>query len=189
MPAQTKQVGECALQFQISQEQKNGIRALLGTKEVFVKGNQCKTILTTAPFVQSFIFNKQSDKAFILKDIGKSHFLQSISYPINSPSTILSSGPLDLDSSYTRLGYHCKLWQITMNDSTQYTIEFTNELSLTVNEFEWIFKDIPGLVLAYTIRKKNGEVFQYEASKIDLSPLSSGIFLINKDLYQSIDER
>jgi hypothetical protein len=76
-----------------------------------------------------------------------------------------------------------------MSDSTVYNIEYTEELSLTVNEFEWIFKDIPGVVLAYTLTKQNGQIFKYEATKLDLSPLPSSIFNFNKEIYQSIDEK
>ena len=187
--AQNKQVGECALQFQISQVQKNGIPIVLGTKDVFVKGNQCKTMLSTTALVQSFIFNKQSDKAYILKDIGNSHFVQTITYPPVSHLTIVSSLPLTSDTTAIRWGYHCKFLQYTMSDSTVYHIEYTEELSLTVNEFEWIFKDIPGVVLAYTLTKQNGQIFKYEATKLDLSPLPSSIFNFNKEIYQSIDEK
>ena len=187
--AQNKQVGECALQFQISQAQKNGTSTLIGSKEVFVKGNQCKTTLTTPQLVQSFIFNTQLDKAFILKDIGQSHFLQTIGYPPVTKLTILSTEQIPSDSLVIKLGYPCKLMQLRCSDGSVYAIEYTEDLSLTVNEFEWVFKDIPGLVLSYTITKANGLSFKYEATKIELSPLSLSIFSVNKDIYQAIDEK
>jgi len=79
--------------------------------------------------------------------------------------------------------------QLKCSDGSVYAIEYTEDLSLTVNEFEWVFKDIPGLVLSYTITKANGLSFKYEATKIDLSPLSLSIFSVNKDIYQAIDEK
>jgi len=69
--AQTKQVGECALLFQITEQKANGVILPIGIKEVWVKGNQCKTTLTTAQLVQTFLFNTQLDKATITKDIRK----------------------------------------------------------------------------------------------------------------------
>jgi len=182
-------VGECALQFQISQLQKNGNNTFIGIKDVFVKGNQCKTTLTTAQLVQSFIFNTQLDKGYVLKDIGQNHFLQTIDYPPATKLTIVSSAPIPSDSLVKRLGYSCKLMQLVCSDGSVYDIEYTEDLSLTVNQFEWVFKDVPGLVLFYTITKATGLSFKYEATKIDLSPLSLSIFTVNRDIYQAIDER
>ena len=57
----------------------------------------------------------------------------------------------------------------------------------TVNAFEAAFKDIPGLVLAYTIIPQKGNSIQYHATSIDLSPISLNQFNVNKDQYQIID--
>jgi hypothetical protein len=57
----------------------------------------------------------------------------------------------------------------------------------SVNAFEIAFKDIPGLVFSYTIIPSKGNVIKYQATNIDLSPISLSQFNINKELYQMID--
>ena len=180
-------MGECALQFQISQEQVDGTYAFIGTKDVLVKGSQCKTTLTTPQLVQSFLFNTQSDKAIITKEIGQSHFLQNINYPPVSRVALIASQEINSDSTFSILGYVCKQLQLQWSDGSRYDIYYTKEISLTVNTFEFAFKEVPGLVLSYTISSAAGNRIKYVANKIDVSPLSLSLFTINKDLFQTID--
>jgi len=182
-------VGECALHFQINELKPNGVILPIGIKEVWVKGNQCKTTLTTPQLVQTFLFNTQLEKATIIKDIGQSHFLQTIKYPPDSKISLISKDTMATDSTSHILGYNCKAMKLKWSDGTIYDILYTNELSLTVNQFELGFKNIPGLVLSYTITSAKGMRFQYQATKLDLSPLSLSIFIINNELYQAIEEK
>ena len=161
----------------------------IGTKEVWVKGNQCKTTLTTPQLVQTFLFNTQLDKATIIKDIGQSHFLQTIKYPPSSTVSLVTQEAKVTDTATNILGYRCKALQLKWSDGSVYDILYTDELSLTVNQFELGFKNIPGLVLSYTITGAKGMCIKYQATKLDLSPLSLSIFTINNELYQSIDEK
>ena len=105
-------MGECALQFQITEQKANGLVVPIGIKEVWVKGNQCKTTLTTTQLVQTFLFNTQSDKAIITKDIGQSHFLQTVNYPPISKNSIVAQVEIATDSSIKILGYRCKALQL-----------------------------------------------------------------------------
>ena len=184
--AQIKVVGECTLQFEILEQQGNHWVAI-GSKNILVKGNQCKTIFTTHQMAQTLIFNTQSDNAIILKDIGQSHFLQEIKYPPSNTPVMLSMKESVVDSALTILGYLCKKVQLTWSDNTIYEIQYTNEIMSSVNAFELAFKDIPGLVLAYTIIPAKGNAIKYQATKIDLSPISLSQFNVNKELYQIIE--
>jgi len=182
-------VGECALQFQITEQKANGGELPIGIKEVWVKGNQCKTTLTTPLLVQTILFNTQLDKATIIKDIGQSHFLQTIKYPPVSKNSLLAQEAIATDTANKILGYRCKALQLKWTDGSVYDILYTDELSLTVNQFELGFKNIPGLVLSYTITSAKGMRVKYQATKLDLSPLSLSLFTINNELYQAIDEK
>ena len=183
--AQTKVVGECTLQFEITEHA--GTQWMpMGTKNVWIKGSQCKTVFTSPQLVQALIFNTQSDNALILKDIGQNHFLQAIKYPPSPTPTMLSMKAVS-DTTISILGYLCKKVQVIWSDETIYEIQYTNEIAASVNAFELAFKDIPGLVLGYTIRPAKGNAVQYLASKIDLSPIALSQFNVNKDLYQIID--
>jgi hypothetical protein len=87
------------------------------------------------------------------------------------------------------LGYRCKAMQLKWSDGSIYDILYTDALNLTVNQFELGFKNIPGLVLSYTITSAKGVRIQYQATQLDLSPLSLSLFTINNELYQAIDEK
>ena len=184
--AQVKVVGECSLQFNILEQQGNSW-VQIGTKNVLVKGNQCKTTFTTPQLIQSLIFSTQSEKAVILKEIGQNHFMQEIAYPPSNASTMLSMKEFTSDTAARILGYQCKKVQLTWSDETIYEIQYANEITASVNAFEIAFKDIPGLVLEYTIIPLKGNAIKYQATKIDLSPISLSQFNINKELYQIID--
>lgn len=182
--AQTKIVGECTLEFSIINSLNNDT---IGSKAVFVKGDQCKTILQTAQLNQTLYFNIQQATATITKDIGTSHFLQVINYPPQNQPNLISMKESMPDSTMKILGYTCKNVALKWSDGIVYQVWYTTEIAATVNTFELAFKEIPGLVLAYTIIPITGNPIQYKANKIDLSPISFSQFNINTALYQSID--
>ncbi len=182
--AQTKIVGECTLNFSITNALNNDT---IGTKAVFVKGDQCKTILQTAHLNQSLYFNIQQTTATITKDIGSSHFLQVINYPPQNQPNLISMKETMPDSTMKILGYNCKNVELKWSDGIVYQVWYTTEIAATVNTYELAFKEISGLVLAYIIIPVSGNSIQYKANKIDLSPISLSQFNINTTLYQSID--
>ena len=182
--AQTKIVGECTLEFSIT----NSVnKDTIGSKAVFVKGDQCKTILLTAQLNQSLYFNIQQPTATITKDIGTSHFLQVVNYPPQNQPNLISMKETMPDSTMKIVGYNCKNVELKWSDGVIYQIWYTPEIAATVNTYELAFKEIPGLVLAYTITPLTGSSIQYKAIKIDLSPISLNQFNINTALYQRID--
>ena len=177
-------IGECVLQYTITQ---NAHLDTIGEKWVYVKGNQCKTILQTQQLVQTLLFNTESSTAIITKDIGASHFLQEIVYPPLATPNLLSMKEIIADSTMKILGYICKGVELKWSDSVVYQIWFTSEINTTVSAFELAFKDVAGLVLSYTIIPSTGASIEYVATKIDFSPISLSQFNINKDQYQIID--
>lgn len=182
--AQTKMIGECSLQYRITQ---NEHIDTIGYKWVYVKGNQCKTVLNTRQLIQTLYFNTEITTAFITKDIGASHFLQEVVYPPLATPTLLSMKELITDSITHILGYTCKGVELKWSDGVVYQIWYTTDISATVNTFELAFKEIPGLVLAYNIIPALGVSVEYYATKIDFSPIPLSQFNINKDRYQILD--
>ena len=184
--AQAKVVGECAIQFSIFQTKLQDT-VFIGSKSVLVKGNQCKTVLTSPHFTQGLHFNIQESKAIITKEIGAAKFLQEINYPPANMPTLLSMKEIAADSAIVILGYTCKRMELRWSDGAKYDLYYTNEIIPTVNTFEYAFKEVPGLVLAYTIISEQGVAIQYLATQLDLSPLSLSQFNINTNLYQVLD--
>lgn len=186
LKGQTKVVGECMLQFHVAQQQ--GAEWLpLGDKKVFIKGNQCKTVFTSPHLSQTLIFNTQDETGIVLKDIGESHFLQEVKYPPSNVSTLVSMKHILIDSVLKIQGYVCNRVQLQWSDGSLYDIYFTTEIIPSVTTFETAFKDVPGLILSYTITALNGSVIKYELTGLDLNPITLNQFEVNKSLYQIID--
>jgi hypothetical protein len=181
---QTKVIGECAIKFSITQLAQSDT---IGTKWVYVKGDACKTVFTSPQLVQTLLFNTQQSNALITKDIGSSHFLQEINYPPIISPNLLSMKEIAADTVVKILGYTCKGVEQKWSDGVVYQIWYTAEISATVNAFELAFKEIPGLVLSYTILPSSGSAINYKATSIDLSPIPLSQFNINREQYQSID--
>ena len=183
--AQTKVVGECAITFDIQQITSNGDTSIVGQKQIFIKGNSCKTILKTPAFTQTLIFNTQQDTAIILKEIGMNKFLQYILYASMQPVNLVASKKIGITS--TILDYPCETITLSWADGNTMEVTYTTVILPTVTVYEQAFKEIPGLVLRYQLTTKEGNKILYSANKIDLSPITLNVFEVNKSNYQQIN--
>ncbi|MEI8142689.1 MAG: hypothetical protein WCG90_07475 [Chitinophagia bacterium] len=185
LQAQTKVVGECTITYDIHQISSNGDTSLVGQKQVFIKGNSCKTILTTPEIIQTLIFNTQQETAIILKEIGLNRFLQYIQYASISPVNLVASKKNGVVSSI--LEYPCESITLSWADGTSMDVTYTNVILPTVTVYEQAFKEIPGLVMRYQLTTKLGNTIIYSANKLDLSPIRLNVFEVNKEKYQRIN--
>ena len=185
LQAQTKVVGECTITYDIHQISSNGDTSLVGQKQVFIKGNSCKTILTTPEITQTLIFNTQQETAIILKEIGLNRFLQYIQYASISPVNLVASKKNGVVSSI--LEYPCESITLSWADGTSMDVTYTNVILPTVTVYEQAFKEIPGLVMRYQLTTKLGNTILYSATKLDLSPIRLNVFEVNKEKYQRIN--
>lgn len=185
--AQTKVVGECSVQFNIEQYQNQQWQSL-GQKSVFIKGSQCKTILTTPKLLQTLVFSSLQDSAVLMKEIGDSKFLQHINFPPKTLPTLVTMKKLYADSVLMIAGYTCNALQLVFSDRTTYEVFYTTAIIPTIPYFEIAFKDIPGLVLAYSITTNKGVPIKYTATQVDLSPITLNQFEFNSNDYQIIDK-
>ena len=183
--AQTKVVGECAITYDIQQITNNGDTSKVGLKQIFIKGNSCKTILKTPAFTQTLIFNTQQDTAIILKEIGLNKFLQYILYASMQPINLVASKKNGTTS--TLLDYPCETITLTWADGNTMDVTYTTLIIPTVTVYEQAFKEIPGLVMRYQLTTKEGSKILYSANKVDLSPITLNVFEVNKSIYQQIN--
>jgi len=184
--AQAKVIGECTIQFNIQQQKKNEW-VDIGTKKVWIKGNQCKTILTTPLLIQTLIFNLQEDKAIVTKELGNNKYLQEINFPPAVLPTLISMKELPADTSILILGYPCKTAKLEWSDGVIYDVFYTPTLIPSVTIFEFAFKEVPGLVLGYRILNKDNSSVQYFASQLEFSPITLNQFLINRMDFQILE--
>lgn len=183
--AQTKVVGECAITYDIHQISMKGDTSFVGQKQIFVKGNSCKTILKTSAFTQTLIFNTQQDTAIILKEIGLNKILQYILYASMQPVNLVASKKNG--TTNTLLDYPCETITLSWADGNSMEVTYTTMIIPTVTVYEQAFKEIPGLVMRYQLTTKEGNKILYNANKIDLSPITLNVFEVNKSNYQQIN--
>jgi hypothetical protein len=183
--AQAKVLGECTIQFNIQQQQKSEW-VVIGSKKVWIKGNQCKTILATPQLVQTLIFNIQQEKAIVTKQVGNNKYLQEIIYPPATLATLISMKEVTGDT-LTVLGYHCKKVKLELSDGVVYEVYYSPDLIPSVTTFEFAFKEVQGLVLGYSIINKNDPIINYMATLLDFSPITLNQFQINKSEFQILD--
>ncbi len=183
--AQAKVLGECTIQFNIQKQQKNEWLEI-GSKKVWIKGNQCKTTLTTPQLVQTLIFNIQQDKGIVTKEVGNNKYLQEIIYPPANLATLISMKEIETDTINV-LGYPCKKVKLELSDGVVYEVYYTADLIPSVTTFEFAFKEVKGLVLGYSIVNKNDPIIKYRATLLDLSPITLNQFQINKSEFQILD--
>lgn len=183
--AQTKMVGECTITYDIHQIAITGDTSLIGQKQVYIKGNGCKTILKTPELTQTLIFNTQQDSAIILKEIGLNKLLQYIKYAsLNNVNLVASKRN---GTGRTILDYPCESITLSWADGTSMEVDYTTVIQPTVSVYEQAFKEIPGLVLGYQLYTKEGSRILYKATKVDLSPITLNVFEVNKEDYQLIN--
>jgi hypothetical protein len=185
LQAQTKVVGECTITYDIRQIATNGDTSLVGQKQVFIKGNSCKTILKTPEITQTLIFNTQQETAIILKEIGLNRFLQYIQYASSNTVNLVASKKNGLAN--TILAYPCESITLSWADGTSMEVAYTTVIIPTVTLYEQAFKEIPGLVMSYQLTTKSGNKILYSATKVDLSPIRLNVFEVNKENYQQIN--
>ena len=185
LQAQTKVVGECAITYDIHQISMKGDTSLVGQKQIFIKGNSCKTILKPPAFTQTLIFNTQQDTAIILKEIGLNKILQYISYASMQPVNLVASKKNG--TTNTLLDYPCETITLSWADGNSMEVTYTTMIVPTVTVYEQAFKEIPGLVMRYQLTTKEGNKILYNANKIDLSPITLNVFEVNKSNYQQIN--
>ena len=183
--AQTKVVGECAITYDIHQISMKGDTSSVGQKQIFIKGNSCKTILKTPAFTQTLIFNTLQDTAIILKEIGMNKILQYILYASMQPVNLVASKKNG--TTNTLLDYPCETITLSWADGNSMEVTYTTMIIPTVTVYEQAFKEIPGLVLRYQLITKEGNKILYNANKIDLSPITLNVFEVNKSNYQLIN--
>jgi len=186
-------VAECTIEYVIQPDtsfQLNKNAGFSGMKRIFIKGNDARVDVESAGFFQSLIYDKANQQAVVLRVLGTNKFITRL-----QPSDwIQENRKFDsLKISYQPatkmiLGYECKLAILLMKDGTEYSVFYTPSIAPSVREFDYIFKDIPGFVLAYEVKQPNHTV-KYTATRISFSPVPASRFDIPVSGYRLLDKQ
>ena len=192
--AQQRIVAECTITYNLSADSgmnsKDYVQSLKeSSKTVYIKGNNCRIDLLSPAFLQSTFYYKTDGTAIILREFGNNKFMTKID----------KSGWIKENSRYEGLtinlteerkiilGYECRKATIVLKDNSIFNLYFAVSIAPSVKEFEYQFKDIPGLVLEYEVKDNNGNTIRYTATKVNLSPVPASRFEIQTAGYRLLD--
>ncbi len=192
--AQQRIVAECTITYSIvadsSVNEKDLTESLKeSTKIVYIKGNNSRVDLISPAFIQSTFFDKTDGEAIVLREFGNNKFMSKLDNETWEKQNKKFEGLIISSSSETKtiLGYECKKATLKLKDETIYNIFFASAIAPSVKEFEYQFKNVPGLVLEYDAQEVGGKRIHFSATKIDLSPVSASKFDIQLSKYRMLN--
>ncbi len=192
--AQQRVVAECTITYQIISDENmpdKGVAATLNesTQTVYFKGNDCRNELVSPSFTQVLLYNKSTETAVILREFGNNKFMTKLS----NAQWVAENKKYEglqisyVDSAKTILGYVCKKAIMKLADGSSFSLYYSTTIVPSVKEYEYQFKDIPGLVFEFESKNKDGVKIKFVASKINLSPVQTSRFEIPTSGYRLLN--
>lgn len=189
--AQQRIVAECTINYSVELDTSVGNTNSFwasASKVVYIKGNDCRTDLISPTFSQTVLYDKGSGNAVVLREIGNNKLITKLSKKqwLEKNKKFDSSAITFYSDTKTLLGYECKKAIISYKDGSQTSVYYTPTIIPSVKEYEFSFKDVPGLVLEYETFEGINKV-KYIANKIDLSPVTSSKFDVPTSGYRILN--
>lgn len=185
-------VAECTLEYTIEPDtsfQLNKVAGFSGSKRIYIKGNDARMDVESAGFFQSLIYDKAQRQAVVLRVLGTNKFITRL-LPADWAAENKRFDSLKIafqPATKTIIGYECKMALITLKDGTEYQLYYTTSIAPSVRELEYVFKDIPGFVLAYQVKQAN-HLVKYTATRISFNPVAASRFDIPVSGYRILDK-
>jgi len=189
-------VADCTVSYAISADQQNADKDVTeslnaSTKTVYIKGNESRTDLVSPSFIQSLIYNKVNSSAVILREFGNNKFMTRLDNTRWAQENKKYEGmKLTVQPGDTKsiLGYECKKATILLRDGSSFSLYYTSAIVPSVREYEYQFKEVPGLVLEYETQESSSKKVKYVATKVNLNPVPASRFDIPVTGYRLLDQ-
>lgn len=191
LAAQQRVVAECTITYAIniddSQANNDAIASLKSSsKTVFIKGMNSRTDLSSPTFMQSMIYQKNTGTAIILREFGANKFMTKLD-PAKWKEENKKFDGMRIEATTetkTIIGYECKKVNMIMANGSTFSVYYTPAIAPSVKEFEYQFKDIPGLVLESESIDPDGNKIRYTAKQINFNPVPPSKFDIPTSGYR-----
>ncbi len=130
------------------------------TLTLYIKGAMVRTDFKSNMVNQSIIFNGKNTVATILKEMGNSKFMISLTKNDWIDFNKKYDDVQFMVSNETKniLGYECKKATATLKDQSTFTVYFTNALIMPNKEYNRQFKGLEGFPLEYESSIQNWKV-------------------------------
>ncbi len=185
--AQPRIIAECTITYVITAPDSVTNVSLLqtlkaSTKMVYIKANESRTDLKSPAFCQTVIYNKSTGVATVLREFSNNKFMTTLDHSkwINE-NKHFEGAKVEIISSEHKMiaGYDCQKAILHLTDGSNLVLYYTNSVIPSVPEFEYQFKNVQGLVLAYEAPGTNGNgIVTYTATKVNTNPVPLSVFNI-----------
>ena len=142
-----------------------------------------KELLQSVPF-----YDKTSGNAVVLREFGNNKIMTKLtkSQWLEKNKKFDGISISLLSDTKNILGYECKKATLQTKEGSVVTVFYATAIIPSVKEFEYEFKDVPGLVLEYET-VEDGKQIKYTATKINLSPVQTSKFDIPTSGYRILN--
>lgn len=185
-------VSECTIVYNLSIEDGNSSPELLqslkgASKTVYLKGSKSRTDLVSPSYSLTIINDTKKDTTIILRELGSTKYMTFLDEAKKLEKNKKFEGITLLPTNETKtiLGYECKKVVSKLKDGSTYNVYYAPSIIPSTREYEYQFKDLPGLALEYETTSEDGKmVYKFTAVKISMIPVQAARFDIPKSGYR-----
>ena len=186
--AQQRTVAECTINYSITTDSSNSNPISATKKVVYIKGNDSRTDIISSSLSQTIFYDKTSGNAVVLREFGNNKIMTKLtkSQWLEKNKKFDGISISLISDKKNILGYECKKATLQTKEGSVVTVFYATAIIPSVKEFEYEFKDVPGLVLEYET-VEDGKQIKYTATKINLSPVQTSKFDIPTSGYRILN--
>ncbi len=148
------------------------------TNAVYIKGNKTRTEMVSALGTQSTIIDGTKNSVVILKEFGGQKYMINLT-PADWRDANKKNEDIvfTIDEAATKTisGYVCTKAIGKLADGTAFTVWYTTDLAPENKDFQYAYRNLPGLALEYETNMGTLKV-TYTVSKINFSPVPAAKF-------------
>jgi GLPGLI family protein len=157
------------------------------TKTIYIKGTRVRSDLNSSNYTQTTFSDSKTDSTVVLRELGKAKYMSYLSKQKRDEQNKKFEGIVFNKTGETKtiLGYECTKVVAKLKDGSTYNVYFAASIAPSNNEYEYQFRDLPGLVLEYETESEDGKTkIRYTATKISITPVPVSKFDLPKSGYR-----
>ena len=189
---EAKIISDCTVYFKVDVEDAKAdpqvIKSIAGATQVlYIKGSKSRVDLITPGFKQTTLTDSKSDSTIILRELGNTKYISYLGRSKKAEQNKRYEGVQfnKTDEKKTILGYECTKLVAKLSDGSAYNVFYAASITPSNKEYEYQFKNLPGLVLEYESETVDGKIkVKYSANKITLEPVATALFDLPKSGYR-----
>lgn len=189
---EAKIASDCTVYYTVNVEDAKAdasvVKAMAQTyKTLYIKGSRSRSDLETTNFKQIMLFDTKTDSTTILRELAHTKYISFLNSNERKEKYKKYEGInfTKTAEKKTIVGYDCEKVIANLANGTSYNIFYTTSIVPSTTEYEYQFKDLPGLVLEYEAEFEHGKTkVIFTASKISLLPVPAAKFDIPKTGYR-----